>query len=273
MADNHSVLPWTLDAIDWSRLEPEHSRSDPIVYYLVAAASFIETAADLYSTNLTEYFSEPRLRRWLVENWQAEELQHGRALRRYVETVWPELDWQRGYEAFFAEYGPLCKQEALEARPALELAARCVIETGTATFYTALERRALEPVLRELAGKIRQDEVRHYTHFREFLDVLRRDAEVGRLEVLGALYRRAREAQNEDAYLGFKRAWCMRHPDGRFDDALFESFRVQLREMMATCYPYRMAVQMLLRPLELNRTLVKLALPPLERAARRAMFS
>jgi len=266
------MLPWTIHAIDWSKLEPERSRADSMVYYLVAAGSFIESAADLYSTNLVGHFSNPALQRWLAERWEPEELQHGRALRRYVEAVWPELDWERGYEAFFAEYSPLCNMEELEQSPALELAARCVVETGTATFYTALHRRAREPVLKELTDRIRQDEVRHYTRFREFLDDHRRDEGIGRAGVLGALYRRASAAQNEDAYVGFKHAWRMRNP-GRFGDALFDRFRAELRDMMGRCYPYRMALQMLLRPLELNRTLVRLSLPLLERAARRVMFT
>jgi hypothetical protein len=267
------VLPWTIDAIDWTRLEPERARSDAMLYYLVAAGSFIETGADLYSANLAGHFSDPALRRWLAERWEPEELQHGRALRRYVEAVWPELDWQRGYEAFIAEYAPLCTLERLEQRPALELAARCVVETGTATFYTALHRRAEEPVLKELTDRIRQDEVRHYTRFREFLDEHRRRDAVGRARLLLALYRRAAAGQNEDAYLGFKHAWRMRHPAGSFHDGLFERFRTELRDMLSRRYPYRMALQMLLRPLELNRTLVRLSLPLLERAARRVMFA
>jgi hypothetical protein len=267
------VLPWTIESIDWGELEPERSRADPMVYYLVAAGSFIETAADLYSANLAGHFSDPALRQWLAQSWEAEELQHGRALRRYVEAVWPELDWAQGYGGFFAEYAPLCNVEGLEPSPALELAARCMVETGTATFYTALNRRAEEPVLKALAGRIGQDEVRHYTRFREFLDSHRCGEAIGRLGVLRALYRRARAAQNEDAYIGFKHAWRMRHPAGTFQDALFERFRADLRHMMGRCYPYRMALQMLMRPLELNRTLVKVSLPLLERAARRVMFA
>jgi hypothetical protein len=266
------VLHWTIDAIDWKQLEPERARTDTMVYYLVAAGSFIETSAHLYSANLVGHFSDPALRRWLAESWEPQELQHGRALRRYVEAVWPELDWERGYADFFADYSPLCRRESLEQRPALELAARCVVETGTATFYTALHRRAEDPVLRELTERIRQDEVRHYTRFREFLDAHRSAARVGRAQILGALYRRAAAARNEDAYLGFKHAWRMRHPGGAYDDALFERFSAELGDMMSRCYPYRMALQMLLRPLELNRAFVRLSLPLLERAARRLMF-
>jgi rubrerythrin len=265
-------MHWTIEAIDWTRLEPQRARADAMVYYLVAAGSFIETAADLYSANLAGHFSDPALRRWIAERWESEELQHGRALRRYVEAVWPELDWQRGYAAFFAEYAPLCRPDVLEQQPTLELAARCMVETGTATFYTALQRRAEEPVLKTLAERIGQDEVRHYTRFREFFDAHRRAEGIGRAGVLGALYRRAAAARNADAYLGFKYAWRMRHPSRRFHKALFECFRTELREMMASCYPYRMALQMLLRPLELNRTLVRVSLPLLERAARRLIL-
>jgi hypothetical protein len=267
------MLPWTLDDIDWNRLEPERARADSMIYYLVAAGSFIETAADLYSANLVAFFSDPPLRRWLARNWEQEELQHGRALRRYIEAVWPELDWARGYTAFFAEYSPFCVREQLESHPALELAARCVVETGTSTFYTALHRRAEEPVLKDLSDRIRQDEVRHYTRFRQFLDLHRNRENIGRASVLGALWRRVREVQKEDAYLGFKHAWLMRHPGETFEVAHFERFRVKLRGLMDHCYPFRMALQMMLQPLDLNRTLVRLSLPLLEHAARRRMFA
>ena len=52
--------------------------------------------------------------------------------------------------------------EQLEESRALEIAARCVVETGTATFYTTLHACAREPVLKQLTGLIRRDEVRHY---------------------------------------------------------------------------------------------------------------
>ena len=42
---------------------------------------------------------------------------------------------------------------------------------------------------------------------------------------------------------------------------------------MGPFYPYRMAVRMLLQPLELKPALVELSVPPLERAARRLMFA
>jgi hypothetical protein len=43
--------------------------------------------------------------------------------------------------------------------------ARCIVETGTSSFYTALADAAEEPVLRFIARKIAADELRHYKLF------------------------------------------------------------------------------------------------------------
>ena len=72
---------------------------------------------------------------WLESRWEREELQHGAALKRYVQTAWPDFDWEAAYKLFFAEYSQCCTVEQLAGTRALEMAARCVVETGTATFY------------------------------------------------------------------------------------------------------------------------------------------
>jgi rubrerythrin len=262
---------WTIDDLDWGRLDAQRARADTLLYYLVAGASFVETGAELYTSNLVRHFSHPALRRWLGERWQAEELQHGRALRRYVETAWPELDWPRAYEAFFAEYSAFATVEALEDEPALELVTRCVIETGTSTFYTALQRRAEEPVLRQLTGYIARDEVSHYRHFRDFLEETRRGAGIGRAGILRALVRRMAQVKSEDAYVGFKHAWRMRHPGAEFREELYARFQADVRAVVERYYPYRMAAQMLLRPLDLGRGWSRIALPLLEHGVRHAI--
>lgn len=271
MRGSNVVRTWTLGDLDWAGLDAERARGDPLLYYLVASASFVESAADRYTANLLHHFSDPALRGWLVEHWEAEELQHGRALRRYVETVWAELDWPRAYEAFLSEYSLLATVEALEPEPALELVARCVVEMGTATFYTALHRRAEDPLLKQLVGLIRQDEVRHYTRFRQSLEAERSRAGIRRAAVLRALGRRLAQVKSEDAYVGFKHAWRMRHPRDSFDHDRFDRFRAELRGLVRRYYPYRMALQMLLQPLDLNHRLVRIALPLLERGARLAL--
>ena len=264
---------WNLADLDLQRIDHECVRDDSLTYYLVASASFIETAADLYTSNLVLHFPDPLAREWLSTHWRPEELRHGRALRAYTEIAWPDLDWQEGYAGFFDEYSRLCTMEQLEGSRALEMAARCMIETGTATFYTTLHAWAREPVLKQLTGLIRRDEVRHYNHFRSFYHTYQAEERVGRLRVLRALQKRFTEAEEEDAYIGFKHAWRIRHPGQRFRDRDFAAFMSEVRERLRPYYPYHMAVQMVLQPLDLNRAVRKIATPLLIRGARRLVFA
>src|SRR5262249_37826705 len=48
-----------------------------------------------------------------------------------------------------------------------EMIARCVVESGTSSFYSAIRDATEEPVLKEIAGRIAADEFRHYRLFYE----------------------------------------------------------------------------------------------------------
>ena len=48
--------------------------------------------------------------------------------------------------------------------------ARCVVESGTSSYYTAIRDLTDEPLLREVAGRIAADELRHYKLFYETLE-------------------------------------------------------------------------------------------------------
>jgi hypothetical protein len=50
-----------------------------------------------------------------------------------------------------------------------EMIARCVVESGTSSFYSAIRDATDEPVLKEIAGRIAADEFRHYKLFYETL--------------------------------------------------------------------------------------------------------
>ncbi len=172
----------------------ERVRGDRDLFYLLVSASFIESGSDTYAGNLATYYARvPDAAGWLSEHWEAEELQHGLALRRYVEHVWPEFDWERGYARFFGEYSKTCSIDQFEPTEGLEMAARCVVETGTAAYYRALEQASDEPVLRDLTRRISNDEVRHYKHFYHFFNRFAESERLGRLRVLGALARRLLE--------------------------------------------------------------------------------
>src|SRR6202000_806569 len=50
-----------------------------------------------------------------------------------------------------------------------EMIARCVVESGTSSYYSAIRDATDEPVLKEIAGRIAADEYRHYKLFFETL--------------------------------------------------------------------------------------------------------
>jgi hypothetical protein len=268
----HAAPRWSLDDIDWPSIDREKVRADPLLYLVVTMSSFVESGADLYTGSLVDHVPDPAAKRWLADGWQPEELQHGRALRTYVEHTWPELDWSRGFAEFLAEYSVLCGPQALNPSPALEMVARCAVEIGTATMYTAVQRYAPDPVLRDLAGRIRQDEVRHFDHFRHYFEAWRGAEDIGRLDILRTLLARLGGVQGEDAPIAFKHAWRMRHPGEVLPERAYEAFIVQLRPSMRRCYPYRMAARMLLRPLRLSRVANQVSMPLLEGWARWSMF-
>src|ERR1700733_11868386 len=157
---------WSIEDIPYHALAHDRVRGDTQLFYTVATASFIEITSDLYTRNLVEFFrGDDEIIDWLQHGWEREELQHGAALRRYVETAWPEFDWDAAYRDFMVEFRQFCSVDQLAPTRALEMAARCVVETGTAAFYRMLSEMSPEPVLRRITANIRADEVRHYKYF------------------------------------------------------------------------------------------------------------
>ena len=49
--------------------------------------------------------------------------------------------------------------------------ARCVVESGTSSYYSAMRDATEEPVLQEIAGRIAADEYRHYKLFYDTLNM------------------------------------------------------------------------------------------------------
>ncbi len=252
------ALPWRVEALDFSALDAARVRDDETLFFLLASASFIETGADVYTRNLLDYYrDDAETAAWLTGQWEQEELQHGRALRAYVERAWPDFDWAAAFARFFEQYGATCTSAQFEPTPALELAARCVVETGTATFYRMLMDYAREPVLRQLLDHIRGDEVRHFKYFYRSFRRHQQSARHGRLRVAGVLWHRLREAMNEDGYIAFRHAYAQRHPERANDDMdAYARFKQRINAIARAHYPYTMGAEMLLTPL---------ALPPMLR--------
>jgi hypothetical protein len=235
----------------------------------VASASFVEITSDVYTRNLVEFFhGDAEITDWLEHSWESEELQHGQALKRYVETAWPDFDWDGAYRTFLAEFLPFCSFEQFAASRALEMVARCVVETGTATFYRVLAQVNLEPVLTEIAAAISADEVRHYKHFYRFFLRYREREQTSRVAVARTLWGRIGEVDGVDAFYAFKHVFLARNPNAAFRDKDYAAFRAQLQPFAARHFPHRMATKMLLKPLGLSPRVGRFAVPAVASASR-----
>lgn len=257
-------LPWTLESLDFSRIEHASIRADEDLFFLLCSASFVESGSDLYARNLTAHFAgDAPLQRWLEDHWQHEELQHGRALAAYVNAVWPEFDWEQGFHAFWKAYGAVCTDEALEPKRGLELAARCVVETGTASLYRALHEMTREPVLKQLTAHIKSDEVRHFKYFYAYYQRYREREHFPRRQVLGAIVRRVREVKSEDSDIALRHVFNLRYPHQRDDDAAFRRVSNHAQGLLRRHIPAQMTVKMLLKPLDLPARLQNTLARPL----------
>ncbi|CAG2127295.1 hypothetical protein LMG31506_00426 [Cupriavidus yeoncheonensis] len=266
-------LPWSVSEIDYRAIQSERVRGDRDLFYLLVSASFIESGSDTYAGNLATYYAAvPEAAGWLSDHWEAEELQHGLALRRYVEHVWPEFDWERGYERFFEEYCQTCSIDQFEPTGALEMAARCVVETGTAAYYRALEQASDEPVLRTLTRRIANDEVRHYKHFYRFFNRFAESERLGRTRVLGALTRRLLEIKNEDAAIALRNVLRMERGQEDIPEHEVKALNSRVSAVIRRHLPVEMTVKMLLRPLNLHVTLERAVRKPLVAVVSRVML-
>jgi hypothetical protein len=260
---------WSPDDIPYDALARDRVRDDMDLFYTVASASFIEITSDLYTYNLIEYFRhDSEIVEWLENVWQTEELQHGDALRRYVRTAWPDFDWDAAYRHFLAEYTPLCTVDQLARTRALEMAARCVVETGTAAFYRMLSEQSREPVLRQLTARISADEVRHYKHFYRYFLRYRARERPSRAAVLRILLSRASEIETEDAFHAFKSVFLVRNPDTEFQRSDYTGYVEGISKLAKHHFPLGMAVKMLLKPLGLNPVIGRAVLPAATSAIR-----
>jgi hypothetical protein len=259
---------WSLDDIPWHELCRDAAAQTKGLFYLVASASLMESATDLYTENLIEYFADDKeVTSWLENYWLPEELQHGEALRRYVQVAWPNFDWKPARERFVKEFRPYC-DISLEPTRTQEMASRCVVEMGTASYYRTLSCASPEPVLATLTRHIAADEVRHYKHFYRYFRRYR-DAETpSRAAILAALWRRLKMTGGDDSFVVLKHVYSAHHPGEPFDAGVYRRVRRECRDLVRDHIPHEMGVRMLLKPLGLGPRIHRMTLPVIAAVAR-----
>ena len=157
---------WTLDTIDWSALD--RSLVTPEILAAVKTAALVEANSADYVTYLHRVFAEDEAFCSAANVWGGEEAQHGEALGRWAEAIDPDFNFRTSLARFRELYRlPLEAEASVRGSRAAELLARCVVESGTCSYYSALRDRTREPVLRQICNFIAQDEARHYRLFEQ----------------------------------------------------------------------------------------------------------
>lgn len=158
---------WQLDSIPWPIFDP--AKVDPKLLSQAKGAALVEANAADYVAYLRGVFrNDPELL-IEIEEWGKEEERHGAALRRWCEMADPSFDYPAAEVRFKKAYRIPAPTESVRDSPARELVARCVVEIGTSTFYTALKDACEEPLLKEICRRIAGDEVRHFNMFLKYL--------------------------------------------------------------------------------------------------------
>ena len=199
MAGGH----WTLEDIPWDQFEAQ--KVDPDLLKLVKAASLVEFNGGDYATYLCNVFRGDREFQHAARAWAEEEVQHGRALGRWAEMADESFDLEQSFQRFLAGFRlPLEATTSVRGSRSGELVARCMVEVGTSSYYTALAEAADEPVLKEICRRIAGDEFRHYKLFYSYLNRYLEREGIGRLRRALVALGRVRESEDDElAYAYF----------------------------------------------------------------------
>ena len=191
---------WQIDEVAWGSFDP--AGIDPAIVPLVKAAAMVERNGTDYAIYLNNVFHEDPDFRQAADNWAVEEVQHGDALGRWSMLADPSWDYEASFARYKAGYQvPLDVDTSVRGSLTGELIARCMVETGTSSYYTALGESTGEPVLKEICRLIAADE---YRHFKLFYDHMKRYLAREKISVLKRLRIAAgRITESEDDELAF----------------------------------------------------------------------
>ncbi len=155
---------WTLDDIPWERFD--RGEVDLDIVAIVKAASLVELNGGAYAHHLCRVFAGHPEFQASARRWGEEEIRHGRALGRWAELADPEFDFAAAFARFRAGYRiDFDRETSRRGSRSGEMVARCIVETGTSSYYSALRDAVREPVLKEICRHIAADEIRHYKLF------------------------------------------------------------------------------------------------------------
>jgi rubrerythrin len=205
---------WTLDDIPWERFD--RSKLDPDVVRIVKAASLVEYNGGAYAHHLCRIFHDDIDFQRMAQRWGEEEIQHGRALARWAGLADPSYDFNFAFDRFQAGYRiDFASDASRRGSRSGEMIARCMVEVGTSSYYSALRDSVQEPVLKEICRKIAADEIRHYRLFFKNLGRYVERDQVGLWRRFRVALRRIAEAEDDELAYAYYAANETSHPYDR----------------------------------------------------------
>ena len=205
---------WSLDDIRWDAFDP--ARVDADLVCIVKAASLVEYNGGAYTEYLNGVFYDDPAFQAAARQWGGEEIQHGLALARWARLADPSFD----FEAVFARFSekitlPVGIDRSVRGSRAGELVARCMVEVGTSSYYSALRDAADEPVLKEICRRIAQDEIRHYGMFYRHMVRYLAIEPLGRWERMKVALSRMGESEDDELAFAYHAANDLADPYDR----------------------------------------------------------
>ncbi len=188
---------WTLDDIPWERFDRSHV--DPEIVKVVKAAAMVEANGGDYAKYLCNVFHDDPEFQVQANEWALEEVQHGMALARWAKLADPNFDFDAAFKRFTDGFKiQTWRTESLRGSRSGELVSRCIVETGTSSYYSALKDAVDEPVLKEICRNIAADEFRHYKLFYGYLKRYLQAERIGPLGRFFAAASRIRESEDDE---------------------------------------------------------------------------
>ncbi|GGE69151.1 hypothetical protein GCM10011317_27970 [Niveispirillum cyanobacteriorum] len=213
MANSH----WTIEGLPWDKLD--QAKASPDMLKLAKAAALVEYNGHIYADYLCNVFREDPVFCDVVRQWAIEEVQHGEALGTWASRIDPSWDFQAAVKRFRDGYQiDIDAMESKRGSRAGELVARCIVETGTSSYYTALAEATEEPVFKQICKHIAADELRHYKLFYDHLKRYLESEKLNRVQRLMVCLSRINETEDDELSYAFYAANYWTRPYERVEN-------------------------------------------------------
>ncbi|HVZ09018.1 ferritin-like domain-containing protein [Rhodopila sp.] len=200
---------WRLEDVAWEQFDP--GAVDPDLIAIVKAAAMVERNGSDYARYLNGVFSDDPDFRGAADYWAEEEVQHGEALGKWAMMADPGWDYRAAFARYKAGYKIQVDADAsIRGSRTGELIARCMVETGTSSYYSALGEATREPVLKQICKLIAADEYRHFKLFYDHMHRYLQREQLSKLTRLRIALGRITESEDDELAYAY---YCGNEPD------------------------------------------------------------